>query len=56
MDSFKLEHIMALLNFVILLIQVVIRAEIKRLDEKIGYFEERVKTIEKKIFGVKNDN
>lgn len=56
MDSIGLEHFLALLNFIILLIQVVIRAEIKRLDEKIEYFEERVKTLEKKIFYVKHDN
>jgi uncharacterized protein YoxC len=56
MDSIKLEHFLALLNFIILLIQVVIRAEIKRLDEKIEYFEERVKTLEKKIFCIKHDN
>jgi hypothetical protein len=56
MDDIKFEHLIALLNFIILLIQVVIRAEIKRLDEKIGYFEDRLKTLEKKIFCLKYDN
>jgi uncharacterized protein YoxC len=56
MENIKLEHFLALLNFVILLIQVVIRSEIKRLDEKIEYFEERIKVLEKKIFCMKHDN
>jgi uncharacterized protein YoxC len=56
MENIKLEHFLALLNFVVLLIQVVIRSEIKRLDEKLEYFEERIKTLEKNIFCVKHDN
>jgi uncharacterized protein YoxC len=56
MENLKLEHILALLNFVIFVFQVVIRSEIKRLEEKIEYFEERLKTLEKKIYGVKNDS
>jgi uncharacterized protein YoxC len=56
MENIKFEHLIALLNFIILLIQVVIRAEIKRLDEKIEYFEDRIKTLEKKIFCVKHDS
>jgi low affinity Fe/Cu permease len=56
MDSFKFEHFLALLNFIIFLIQVVIRSEIKRLDEKLEYFEDRVKTLENKIYQVKHDN
>jgi uncharacterized protein YoxC len=56
MESVKFEHLVAILNFIILLIQVVIRAEIKRLDEKIEYFEDRMKTLEKKVFCIKHDN
>ena len=56
MEGLKFEHFIALLNFVILLIQVVIRSEIKRLDEKIEYFEDRIKTLETKVFCVKYDN
>jgi uncharacterized protein YoxC len=56
MENIKLDHILALLNFIVLLIQVVIRSEIKRLDEKLEYFEERIKMLEKKIYCVKHDN
>jgi len=56
MENIKLEHILALLNFVILLIQVIIRAEIKRIEEKIEYFEDRLKRLENKTLYSKNAN
>ena len=56
MDSIKFEHFLALMNFIILLIQVIIRSEIKRIDEKIEYFEDRMKTLEKKVFCINYDN
>jgi hypothetical protein len=55
MDNLRFDHFLALLNFVIFLFQVMIRAEIKRLDEKLEYLEERVKSLEKCVWSKKND-
>jgi polyhydroxyalkanoate synthesis regulator phasin len=54
MENIRLEHFLALLNFIILLIQVIIRSEIKRLEEKIEYFEERLKRLENKTLYCKD--
>jgi len=47
--------LIALLNFVILLIQLSIKAEIKRLDEKTNFLSDRIKTLEKCVWDKKND-
>jgi len=56
MENIKLEHILALLNFIMLLIQVIIRSEIKRLEEKIEYIEQRLNKLENKTVYHKNAN
>jgi polyhydroxyalkanoate synthesis regulator phasin len=56
MENIKIEQILAILNFMILLIQVIIRSEIKRLEEKVEYIEKRLNKLENKTLYHKDVN
>jgi len=47
--------VLSILNVIILLLQMVLRSEIKRLDEKINIFSERLFSLEKCVWKMKND-
>jgi len=50
-----IQIVLSILNMIILLLQMVLRSEIKRLDEKINIFSDRLSSLEKCVWRIKGD-
>jgi len=50
-----IQVLLSFLNVIILLLQMALRSEIKRLDEKINIFANRLFALEKCVWKMKND-
>jgi hypothetical protein len=50
-----IQVVLSILNVFILLLQMVLRSEIKRLDEKINIFSSRLSSLEKCVWRMKDD-
>jgi hypothetical protein len=50
-----IQVVLSVLNVFILLLQMVLRAEIRRLDEKINIFSSRLSSLEKCVWRMKDD-
>jgi len=50
-----IQVVLSILNVFILLLQMVLRAEIRRLDEKINIFSNRLSSLEKCVWRMKDD-
>ena len=51
-----IQVVLSILNAFILLLQMVLRAEIRRLDEKINIFSSRLSSLEKCVWRMKDDS
>jgi hypothetical protein len=51
-----IQVVLSILNVFILLLQMVLRAEIRRLDEKINIFSGRLSSLEKCVWRMKDDS
>jgi hypothetical protein len=50
-----IQVVLSILNVFILLLQMVLRSEIRRLDEKINIFSSRLSSLEKCVWRMKDD-
>jgi cell division protein FtsL len=50
-----IQVVLSILNVFILLLQMVLRSEVKRLDEKINIFSSRLSSLEKCVWKMKDD-
>jgi hypothetical protein len=50
-----IQVVLSVLNVFVLLLQMVLRAEIRRLDEKINIFSNRLSSLEKCVWRMKDD-
>jgi hypothetical protein len=50
-----IQVVLSVLNVFVLLLQMVLRAEVRRLDEKINIFSSRLSSLEKCVWRMKDD-
>jgi hypothetical protein len=53
-DLLLVQALLGIINFIVLLFQFVLRTEIKRLDEKINLFSNRLFVLEKYVWTLRN--